>query len=89
MISPVTPEPRSESKYKADFPTSSIVTFRLSGELSSFHFNMYLKSPMPEAAKVLMGPADIALTLMLSLPKSSAKYFTEASNAAFATPITL
>ena len=44
---------------------------------------------MPEAAKVLMGPADIALTLMLSLPKSSAKYFTEASKAAFATPITL
>ena len=67
MISPVTPEPRSESKYKADFPTSSVVTFRLSGEFSSFHFKMYLKSPIPEAAKVLMGPADIALTLMLSL----------------------
>jgi hypothetical protein len=50
---------------------------------------MYLKSPIPDAAKVLMGPADIALTLMLSLPKSSAKYLTEVSNAAFATPITL
>ena len=44
---------------------------------------------MPEAARVLIGPADIAFTLIPSFPRSSAKYLTDASKAAFATPMTL
>ena len=43
----------------------------------------------PEAAKVLIGPAEIALTRMPSLPMSSAKYLTLDSSALLATPITL
>ena len=50
---------------------------------------MNLKSPIPEAAKVLIGPALIALTLTFFSPRSTAKYLTLASKAAFATPITL
>ena len=48
-----------------------------------------LKSEIPDAANVLIGPAEIALTLILYLPKSAAKYFTLVSNADFAIPITL
>ena len=50
---------------------------------------MYLKSEMPEAAKVFTGPADIPLTLIPLLPKSTAKYFILVYKADFATPITL
>src|SRR3990167_8458215 len=38
---------------------------------------------MPEAAKVLIGPAEIAFTRILSPPKSTAKERTLASSAAF------
>ena len=44
---------------------------------------------MAEAAKVLIGPALIAFTLIFLLPRSLAKYFTLASKADFQTPITL
>ena len=37
---PVTPLPRSESRKSAVRPTSSIVTVRRSGALSSFHFRI-------------------------------------------------
>ena len=40
MISPVTPRDRSERKYTAVSPTSSIVTVRRSGALCSFHLRM-------------------------------------------------
>ena len=42
-----------------------------------------------DAARVLIGPAEIAFTLIPFSPKSFAKYLTQASKAAFATPITL
>ena len=35
-------------------------------------FNIFLKSPIPEAAKVLIGPADIAFIRTLIFPKSFA-----------------
>jgi len=44
---------------------------------------------MPLAARVLIGPADIALILTPFGPRSFARYLTDASRAAFATPITL
>ena len=47
---------------------------------------MLRKSPIPAAAKVLIGPADIALTLISNSPKSAAIYLTLDSSAAFATP---
>ena len=46
--------------------------------------------PIAELASVLMGPALIELTLTCFLgPSSAERYHTEASKAAFATPITL
>ena len=50
---------------------------------------MNLKSPIPEAAKVLMGPALIALTRIFFSPRSEARYLTLASKAAYAIPMTL
>ena len=44
---------------------------------------------MPPADSVRIGPAEIALTRMPSGPRSAARYRTDASSAAFATPITL
>ena len=44
---------------------------------------------MADAAKVLIGPALIALTLIFFWPRSLAKYFTLAYNADLQTPITL
>ena len=44
---------------------------------------------MPLAASVLIGPAEIALTRIFSGPRSIARYLTDASSAALATPITL
>ena len=51
--------------------------------------NIELKSFMPFADNVFIGPADTALTLIFSFPKFSAKYLTLDSNAALAIPITL
>ena len=39
----------------------------------AFHFNINPIAPMPEAAKVLIGPAEIALTLTPLGPKSDAR----------------
>ncbi|SVA28844.1 uncharacterized protein METZ01_LOCUS81698 [marine metagenome] len=44
---------------------------------------------MAAPARVLIGPAEIALTLMFLLPKSTLKYLTLVSRAALAIPITL
>jgi hypothetical protein len=43
----------------------------------------------PEAAMVLIGPAEIAFTRIPFGPRSAARYRTEHSRAALATPITL
>ena len=45
--------------------------------------------PMAAPASVFIGPGEIALTRIPSGPKSLARYRVVASNAAFATPITL
>ena len=46
---------------------------RRSGALYSFHFRMYRKSPMPDAARVLIGPEEMALTRMPFRPRSAAR----------------
>ena len=51
--------------------------------------SIFLKLFTPEAAKVLTGPAEIALTLICSDPKLLARYLVVDSNAALATPMTL
>ncbi len=66
-----------------------MVTFFLSGAWALFHLSINPKSPIPAAASVLIGPAEIALTLIPSRPRSSARYFVVISNAALATPIRL
>ena len=70
-------------------PTCFIVTFLCIGALSSTTSKIEPKSFIPLADKVFIGPADIPFILQLSLPKSTDRYFILASNAAFATPITL
>ena len=50
-----------------------MVTLRLSGATFSFRSNILRKDLIPEAAKVRIGPAEIALTRMPSLPKLEAK----------------
>ena len=63
--------------------------FARSGATSANEPYIFLKPPMPAAASVRTGPAEIALTRMPSGPRSAARYRTEASRAALATPITL
>ncbi|MNT67163.1 hypothetical protein D3C72_2052830 [compost metagenome] len=70
-------------------PTCFVVTFLLKGDFSSTTVKIVLKSFIPFADNVLIGPADTAFTLIPFSPKLLAKYLTLASNAAFATPITL
>ena len=48
-----------------------------------------ISQKLAEAAKVLIGPALIALTLMPLAPRSLARYLTLASRADLQTPITL
>ena len=44
---------------------------------------------MPDAASVLIGPADRAFTRMFFGPRSIAMYLTDASSPALAMPMTL
>ena len=84
------PEAKSEHKNAAAFPTSSILTFLLSAELSAAWSSNFPKPLMPLAAHVFIAPADTALTrIPFSAPKAAAIYLTLASREAFATPITL
>ena len=46
----MTPDDISDNKKSAALPTSFCVTFLFSGEFNSFHFIIYLKSPIPDAA---------------------------------------
>ena len=79
----------SLSKNVATFPTSVVVTFLCNGAFCSTMSKIELKSFIPFADNVFIGPADTAFTLIFSFPKLSAKYLTLASNAAYAIPITL
>jgi two-component system chemotaxis response regulator CheY len=72
MISPVMPLARSEHRKAAALPTSSMVTLRRSGALRSLKASSLPKLPMPEAASVLIGPAEMALTRVPSGPSVTA-----------------
>ena len=52
-------------------------------------FVKFTKSEIPDAAKVLIGPAEIALILMFFSPKSTDNSLTTESNAALHVPINL
>ena len=73
MISAVMALAKSESKNEAAFPTSSIVTLRRKGAAFSKPLKSLLKSLMPEAAKVLMGPAEMPFTRMPLGPNEVAR----------------
>ena len=59
------------------------------GLLEKYGPDRIVDTPIAEAAKVLIGPALIALTLIFFSPKSLARYFTLVSSADLQTPITL
>jgi len=72
-ISAVMPAARSDSMNAATLPTSSIVTVRRSGALVSNTLSSLPKPLMPDAASVLIGPAEIALTRMPFGPRPAAR----------------
>src|SRR6202140_4047048 len=61
-ISPVMPAARSEHRKAAALPTSSRVTLRRRGATSATRLSILRNPGMPAAARVLIGPAEIALT---------------------------
>src|SRR6188508_1263397 len=69
--------------------TSSASTCRCSGARSSTIASIVGKPWIERAASVRTGPADTALTRMFFSPRSHARYWTDESSAALATPITL
>ena len=58
-------------------------------QIEAGNYTTFTEVDVVQAARVLTGPADKALTLILFLPKSIARYFIDASKADLATPITL
>ena len=62
---------------------------RFNGVLSFAPSYIVIKSFIPLAARVLIGPAEIAFTRIFFGPKSAAKYLMLDSSADLATPITL
>ena len=72
-ISPVIPFAHGEQRNNAALPTSSMVTLRRNGATFSFKSNILRKDLIPEAAKVRIGPAEMAFTRMPSAPKLEAK----------------
>jgi ferredoxin-NADP reductase len=87
--SPVMPRPAGLTRNAAVSPTSEDSIARRSGAFSLTTPRIDEKPPMPAAASVFTGPAEIAFTRMFCGPRSLARYLTELSSAAFATPITL
>ena len=85
----VTLRAASESRYAAAAPTSSASIGRWSGERSSTIASIVGKPAIERAASVRTGPADTAFTRMFFWPRSQARYLTDESSVAFATPITL
>ena len=73
VISPVMPLERSDSRNAATLPTSSAVTLRRSGAFFSTKRWIFEKPPMPAAASVLIGPAEMPLTRMPSGPRQDAR----------------
>src|SRR5690554_98525 len=71
-ISPMIPEARSDDRNAAALPTSVVVTLRRSGARLAFSFSIRRKLAIPEAARVLIGPAEIAFTRMPSSPRLAA-----------------
>ena len=67
-ISPVMPFAHGEQRKSAALPTSSMVTLRLRGAIFSLASNILRNDLMPDAAKVRIGPAEIALTRIPSSP---------------------
>ena len=89
IISPDVNFPASEIKYTAVPPTASRVALEPRGALSSVKLYVFRAPPTAAPAKVLIGPGDIALTRILSGPRSEARYLVVHSNPALAMPITL
>lgn len=89
MICPVIPEDRGDARNAAVFPTSSIVVLSRIGETADTWLSSFLKSAMPAAANVLIGPAEIAFTRMPWGPSEEAMNRVLASSDALANPITL
>ncbi|MNT94348.1 hypothetical protein D3C72_2360080 [compost metagenome] len=83
------PDARSDSMKAAVLPTSSVVTLRRRQDWLAAIDSSLPKPEMPAAARVLIGPAEMAFTRMPSLPRLAAMKRTEASRLALARPITL
>src|ERR1700740_777643 len=62
IISPVMAELASEARNTPVDPTSATSTLRCRGEVSRWALSMSLSPEMPRAARVLMGPAEMAFT---------------------------
>ena len=78
-----------EARNAAVSPTCSMVVFSRIGATADTCPSSFLKLPIPAAAKVLMGPAEIALTRICSGPSDVAMKRVLASSEAFASPMTL
>src|SRR6266498_987769 len=89
MVSPVMPELPSDARNTPVAPTSLTSTLRLRGARSACVLSISLSPETPRAARVLIGPAEMAFTRILFGPRSLARYRTVHSSAAFATAITL
>ena len=72
-ISPVIARDAGPSRNSAASATSASSTFRLSGARSRYTCRMLENPEMPDAASVLIGPAEIALTRMFCGPRSAAR----------------
>ncbi len=75
MISPVTALAKSDSRNAATLPTSSMVTLRRNGAVFSTKRRILENPPMPAAASVLIGPAEIALTRIPSVQEIAGQRF--------------
>ena len=71
MFSPVIPRDISLNKNTAVSPTSSGVVVLRKGACSSIIFKIALKSLIPFAESVRIGPAEIEFTRIPSFPKSA------------------
>src|SRR5690554_4920701 len=70
--SPVIPEARSDDLHSAESPPSVVVTLRRNGARLAFSLSIRRKLAIPEAASVLIGPAEIAFNPMPSSPRLAA-----------------
>ena len=73
VISPVMPLASGEQRKSAVLPTSICSTLRCSGARRVTASSIWLKSPMPRAASVRIGPAETAFTRMFRAPSEAAR----------------